>query len=112
MPAEDVPKEFFFNKMETFLTCRAVAEKFQLKIDDLSLEEVALNLIYMNLLKVGSTTYSEVKMFMKALPEILTRPFPVCAKLKLLAQEIIIPNLCLTLRNNDVIQSKGHIKLD
>ena len=45
LPTED-DREIFFNKLETFLTCQAVAEKFQIKIGDRSAEEFALNWIY------------------------------------------------------------------
>ena len=38
----NAPAEFFTDKLETFLTCRAVAEKFDIKIGERSAEEYAL----------------------------------------------------------------------
>ena len=90
------------DKMETFLTCRAVAEKFQIKIGDDLAEEIAIAWIYRTLLKANPLTIAEVQQFLKALPEILTRPFPICKDLKTLTQDNVIPRLCEVLKNGDV----------
>ena len=94
LPAENA-------KLETFLTCRAVAEKFQIKIGDHSAEEVALALIYRTL--VESVTFAEAQMLLKALPKILTRPFPVCKEIKTFTQEKLIPRLCEMLKKGNII---------
>ncbi|MBR0260591.1 MAG: glycosyltransferase family 92 protein [Selenomonadaceae bacterium] len=87
------------DKLETFLTCRALAEKFQIKIGEHSAEELALAWIYRTLVKANSLTYAEIQQFLKALPEILTRPFPICKEIKTLMQEHIIPKLCKVLKD-------------
>jgi len=103
----DAPEEFFVGKLETFLTCRAVAEKFQIKIGDQFAEELALNWIYATLIKANPLTYAEVQMFFKALPKILTRPFSICRELKDLAQSNVIPRFCEALKNNNVRHKQG-----
>ena len=91
-------------KLETFLTCRAVAEKFQIKIGEHFAEEYALAWIYRTLLKANPLTYTEVQQFLKALPEILSRPFPICKEIKILTQDNLIPGLCESLKNGDVMK--------
>ena len=95
-------EDSYVDKLETFLTCRAVAEKFQIKIGDTSAEEIALAWIYRTLVKADPLTYAEVQMFLRALPEILTRPFTVCKEIKTLMQEDIIPRTC------EVLKGKGY----
>ena len=90
------------DKMEPFLTCRAVAEKFQIKIGDDLAEEIAIAWIYRTLLKANPLTIAEVQQFLKALPEILTRPFPICRELKTLTQDNVLPRLCEALKNEYV----------
>ncbi len=107
----DAPKEFFNGKLETFLTCRAVAEKFGIKIGDRSAEEIALVWIYATLIKADSLTRAEVQMFLKALPEILARPFPICRELKELAQNKILPGFCEILKNGNVLKGIDSWKL-
>lgn len=92
------------DKLETFLTCRAVAEKFGVKIGEHSAEEYALAWIYWTLLKANPLTYAEIQMFLKALPEILERPFSVCKEIKTLTQENILPQLREALKNGDVLK--------
>ena len=104
---EDRLANFFVGKLETFLTCRAVAEKFQIKFGDHFAEEIALNLIYRTLIQAGSLTYAEIQMFLKALPEILSRPFPICRELKDLAQSNVIPRFCEALKNDTDNLSNG-----
>ena len=89
------------SKLETFLTCRAVAEKFQIKIGDTFAEEFALAWIYRTLPEM--TTRAQVQMFLCTLPEILSRPFPVCKEILRLTQSKVIPKLCKTLKNGDVM---------
>ena len=77
----NVPEEFLIGKLETFLTCRAVAEKFQIKIGERSAEEFALAWIYRTLCKDGVLTYADLQLFVEVLPEILARPFPLAKKI-------------------------------
>ena len=87
----EVPAEFFNGKLETFLTCRAVAEKFQIKIGKDSAEEIALAWIYRTLIKANPLKHLETRQFIKALPEILARPFSVCKDIKQLFQNSLLP---------------------
>ena len=96
----EVPKTFFVGKLETFLTCRALAEQFDTKIGSRSAEEFALVWIYQTLTQAESLTQAEMQQFIRALPEILARPFPFCRKLKQLTQEVVIPTFSAALKDN------------
>ena len=95
----DAPAEFFSGKLETFLTRRALAEKFGTKIGSKTAEEYALVWIHQTLVKTGQITRAEIQQFIRALPEILARPFPLCEKIKKLTQEFVIPNFCEAFKN-------------
>ena len=99
------PAEFFKDKLETFLTCRAVAEKLGTKIDDISAEEYALAWIYVNLTTGTSITRAEIEQLLRALPEILARPFPICKRIGDFARTEIIPYHCEKLKNGDVVKA-------
>ena len=77
----DAPTEFFVGKLETFLTCRALAEFLGTKIGNKSAEEYALVWIYQTLNKDGVLTYTELQLFIDSLPEILSRHFPLAKKI-------------------------------
>ena len=77
----DAPAEFFAGKLETFLTCRALAELLGTKIGNKTAEEYALVWIYLALNKNGVLTYAELQLLIEALPEIISRPFPLCKKI-------------------------------
>ena len=77
----DAPEDFFAGKLETFLTCRALAEKLGIKIGNKTAEEYALVWIYLALNKNGVLTYAELQLLIDSLPEILARPFPLCKKI-------------------------------
>ncbi len=77
----DAPPDFFSDKLETFLTCRALAEKLGTKIGDRTAEEYALVWIYQTLVKDGVLTYADLQLLIEALPDILSRPFPLCKKI-------------------------------
>ena len=77
----DAPTEFFVGKLETFLTCRALAEFLGTKIGNKSAEEYALVWIYQTLNKDGVLTYAELQLFIDSLPEILSRHFPLAKKI-------------------------------
>ena len=87
----DAPPEFFVGKLETFLTCRALAEKFGTKIGTRSAEEFALVWINQCFVQNNRFSYAELQLFMGVLPEILSRPFPLCKKLNQIAREKIFP---------------------
>ncbi|MBR4384801.1 MAG: glycosyltransferase family 92 protein, partial [Selenomonadaceae bacterium] len=75
------PPEFFTGKLETFLTCRKLAEVFGTQIGNKSAEEYALVWIYQTLNTDGVLTYADLQLFVEELPEILSRPFPVAKKI-------------------------------
>ena len=97
------PPKFFNDKLETFLTCRAVAEKLGTRIADLSAEEFALAWIYTTWTKSDVISFAEAQQLLRALPEILERPFPICKRIKELAQNEILPFLCESLKSGNVI---------
>ena len=68
-------------KPETFLTCRAVAEKFGIKIGDRSAEEFALVRIYQLLMKCDSWDYADAQLLFDVAGEIVSRPFPLAKKI-------------------------------
>ena len=90
LPADN-DRKFFVDKLETFLTCRAVAEKFQITIGDTPAEEMSLDLIYRRFINGRTKNYFELYQMIKALPEILVRPFPICKKIKDSMQNDILP---------------------
>ena len=98
-----VPVEFFNDKLETFLTCRAIAEKLGTKIGDISAEEYALAWIYTTLTKSDSIICAEIQQLLKALPEILERPFPICRRIKDFTLNEILPWFCGILKNGDIM---------
>lgn len=100
------PDDFFTDKVETFLTCRAAAEKLGIIVNDVAMEEIALAWIYTTLVRSASIGYVEIQQFMKALPEILTRPFPICKQIQDLIQSNILPSLCEALKNGDPHKGK------
>lgn len=95
----DSPPEFFVGKLETFLTCRALAELLDVKIGSRAAEEFALVWIYQTLAKAETLTHAELQQFFRALPEILARPFPFRQKLNRLTQDLIIPSFCEELKH-------------
>ena len=87
----DAPAEFFVDKLETFLTCRKLAEVFGTQIGNRSAEEYALVWIYQTLNTDGALTYSDLQLFVDELPEILSRPFPVAKKIAQVFSEKVLP---------------------
>ena len=87
----DAPPEFFTGKLETFLTCRKLAEVFGTRIGNKSAEEYALVWIYQTLNTDGVLTYADLQLFADELPEILSRPFPVAKKVTRLFSEKVLP---------------------
>ncbi|MBR3051871.1 MAG: hypothetical protein IKG61_10555, partial [Selenomonadaceae bacterium] len=91
--------------IETLLACRALAEKFQIKIGEHSAEENALALIYRTLTE--PMTIVESQMFLKVLPQILVRPFPICKEILQRTQDDVIPRLYEDLKSFDIAPSLG-----
>ena len=81
-------------ELETFLTCRAAAEKFQIKIDEQDAEELALAWIYQFFSHTRGLNRFELQLFTNMLPKILTRPFPVRKKILQVIVEKILPLVC------------------
>ena len=86
---DNMPQEFFKDKLETFLACRAIAERFQIKIGKHLAEELALVWIYYTLIKINLTT-SEIRQLLKELPKILLLNFSVCENIKSLIENNIL----------------------
>ena len=102
----EAPTEFLAGKLETFLTCRALAEGLDLKIGTRSAEELAIAWIYQTLVK-ADLTHAEVYQFLRALPEILARPFPICRKLKQFTQDTLIPSFRESQKNVFALQERS-----
>ena len=85
--AKELPQEFFANKLELFLTCRAVAAFLRENILNEAvgnfLEEAALNAIYRTLF--SPNIVSDLKLFLSELPNILKLKYPVVENLRLSA---------------------------
>ena len=95
----DAPEEFFVGKLETFLTCRALAQKLG---DDMA-EEFSIIWIYWTLVKSNKKTRAEIYQLIHALPEILARPFFFCKKFKNFVQESLLPAFRDFLKNGNVM---------
>ncbi|MBR4152695.1 MAG: glycosyltransferase family 92 protein [Selenomonadaceae bacterium] len=95
----DVPDEFFIGKLETFLTCRALAEKLGTKIGNKTAEEYVLVWIYQILNANGVLTYADLQLFVDALPEILARPFPLVKKIGNIFSTKILPAMSDAAKN-------------
>ncbi|MBQ4404961.1 MAG: glycosyltransferase family 92 protein, partial [Selenomonadaceae bacterium] len=77
--------------LEAALTCRAVAEKFNVKILNNSAEEIALARIYQILNTDNILTYADLQLFTEVLPEIISRPFPLAKKFPSVFSTRILP---------------------
>ena len=77
----NAPPEFFTGKLETFLTCRKLAEVFGTRIGNRSAEEYALVWIYQSLVTRHPFNYAELQLLFNELPALLSRPFPLCRKI-------------------------------
>ena len=89
----DAPAEFFVDKTETFLTCRRLAQHFGTRIGQRSAEEYALVWLYQTLTTPHPFNYAELQLLLNEMPEILSRPFPLCRKISRLATEKIFPTV-------------------
>lgn len=84
------PQKFYAGKMETFLTCRAVAAYLQSRITDSTpakfFEEAALKAI---LRAIFQMTFADARLFLRELPKLLKLPYPVIKDLRQVAIDII-----------------------
>ncbi len=87
----DAPPEFFTGKLETFLTCRKLAEVFGTRIGNKSAEEYALVWIYQSFVTRHPFNYAELQLLLNELPALLKRPFPLCRKILRQVDEKLFP---------------------
>ena len=77
--------EFYAGKIETFLTCRAVAAYLQTKLpNDVPLkffEEASLKAT-LRTLASGSLTFADARLLIRELPKLLRLPYPVVNDLR------------------------------
>ena len=90
---QNPPEKF---KLETFLTCRALAEKFQIKIGDSLAEEFALARIHQSLSRDSTLIFAELQLLIDVLPEIISRPFPLAKKILQIFSTRILPAMLQT----------------
>ena len=95
----DAPPEFFVGKLETFLTCRALAESFDAKIGSRSAEEFALAWIYRTLIQDGVLTYADLQLLTDSLPEIFSRPFPLAKTIRQIFSAKVLPAMIDAAKN-------------
>ena len=80
----DTPLNFYAGKMETFLTCRAVANYLKTKLTDDTqvklFEEASLKAILKAL--ENSPSVADKELFDRELPELLKLPYPVVEELR------------------------------
>ena len=88
------------SKLETFLTCRAVAEKFQIKIGDTFAEEIALAWIHKTLSRDVDLTFADLELLIEVLPEIISRPFPLTKKILQSFLTRGLPAMLVALKNS------------
>lgn len=96
------PPEFYAGKMETFLTCRAVASYLQTKFADEApakfFEEAAIKAI-LNTLQSG-TSLADMRLLLSELPELLMLSYPVVKKLREACLQIV-PQMMNVMRLNN-----------
>ena len=91
---KNFPVESLEGKLETFLTCRDLAEKFQLKIGEQYAEELALFWIYQFFNHPRTIERFEFQLFVNALPKILTCPFPIRKEILQAIVDKTLPFIC------------------
>ena len=81
----NTPPEFYAGKMETFLTCRAVAAYLTKKLTDAApaklFEEASLVAI-LRTLASGGINFADARLLISELPNLLTLPYPVINELR------------------------------
>lgn len=106
----NTPPNFYAGKMETFLTCRAVAAYLKTKIADDApakfFEEASLKAI---LKSVNGMTFADARLLIRELPNLLTLPYPVVKDLRNFSLQLI-PQMMNTMRMNGIW--KDYVELD
>ena len=104
------PQDFYAGKMETFLTCRAVASYLKTKLTDDApakfFEEVSIQAI---LKSTSGMTLSDARLLIRELPNLLKLPYPVVKDLRNFSLQII-PQLMNVMRLNNMW--KDFVELD
>ncbi len=81
----NTPPQFHAGKLETFLTCRAVAAYLKTKLKDAApakfFEEAALKAILQTLAS-GGMSFADVRLLLRELPDLLSLPYPVVKDLR------------------------------
>lgn len=89
--SKKVPSEIYQGQMETFLTCRKIAELLREKVldDDAGnfLEEAALKAIYKTLFT--NLTLADIKLLIAELPKILRLKYPAVEKIRKTCMNVI-----------------------
>ncbi len=98
----NTPQDFYAGKVETFLTCRAVAAYLQTKLMDETpakfFEEASLKAL-LKAVNVG-TSFADVRLLLSELPNLLTLPYPVVKELRGACLHII-PQMMQVMRYNN-----------
>ena len=106
----NTPQDFYAGKMETFLTCRAVASYLKTKLADDEpakfFEEASLKAI---LKSVNGMTFADARLLIRELPNLLGLQYPVAKDLRIVALNII-PSMLNVMRVNGMW--KDYAELD
>ena len=86
---KNVTENIFSFDIETLLTWRAVSEKLNINFKGQYLEEFILKLICARFSKLDNIDFHNGQQFVKALPEIFSRPFPVVDDIRKIAEKIL-----------------------
>ena len=101
--SKNTPKEFLSDKMETFLTCRAVSAQLKTQILDEtignSLEEASLNAVFKTLTTSENVSIDDMLLLFSELPNILSLPYKVVGDIRTACINII-PQILHFLRLN------------
>lgn len=107
----NAPPEFYEGKMETFLTCRAVASYLKTKLTDEALikifEEASLKAILRSVSE--GVTLADVRLLLSELPNLLSLPYPVITELREACLHTIMQMMNIMRLNN---RWKDFVELD
>ena len=99
------PPNFYADKMETFLTCRAVASYLKTKLSDDTpakfFEEASLKAI---LKSVNGMSFADARLLIRELPNLLGLPYPIVKDLRASTLQII-PQVLNVMRANLMYQN-------
>lgn len=107
----NTPPDFYAGKVETFLTCRAIAAYLQTKLTDASpakfFEEASLKAILKTF--TSGTSFADMQLLLSELPELLKLPYPAVEELREACLHII-PQMMNVMRLNT--RWKDYVELD